>query len=136
VLRVVLDTNVVLSGLLKPEGTPGKIVAAWRASHYRLVLSEFLIAEIADAIGRGKIAGALGWSPATITRFMIELRAFCEVVEPAEAMGDIPRDPDDAPVLATLVGAAADVLVSGDKDLLVLADRYPIESPAQFAARL
>ena len=41
-LRVVLDTNVILSGLIKPAGVPGQIVTAWRNGAFRLVLSEFL----------------------------------------------------------------------------------------------
>ena len=135
-LRVVLDTNVIVSGLLKPQGAPGRILAAWRGAHFRLVLSEFMLAEIADALSRGKISRVLGWSPEKFGRFMVELRAFSEVVEPADLAIDYPRDPDDIPVLATLIGAGADVLVSGDRDLLALRKQYPIQSPAEFAQRI
>ena len=45
------------------------------------------------------------------------------------------RDPDDAPILATLVEAGADYLVTGDKDLLALAPGYPIVTPAEFCVR-
>ena len=45
------------------------------------------------------------------------------------------RDPNDLPVLALLLGSGADHLVTGDKDLLVLADTYPILSPAEFVYR-
>jgi predicted nucleic acid-binding protein len=48
----------------------------------------------------------------------------------------VPRDPGDDPVLATLLAADADCLVSGDGDLLALRDRYPILTPAEFARRL
>lgn len=44
--------------------------------------------------------------------------------------------PDDEPILATLVASKADVLVTGDAELLKLRDRYPIQTPAEFARRL
>lgn len=46
------------------------------------------------------------------------------------------RDRGDAPILAAFIQSGADVLVSGDKDLLVLKDRYAIETPAEFARRI
>ena len=45
------------------------------------------------------------------------------------------RDPNDVPILAMLISAAADFIVTGDKDLLALAGAYPILSPAEFEAR-
>lgn len=135
-LRVVLDTNVVLSGLLKPEGTPGRILAAWRAGSFRLVLSEFLLSEIATTLMRPKLHALLGWPPEKVARFVLELRALADIVEPADLAFDYPRDPDDVPVLATLIAGQADLLVTGDGDLLALSDRYPIETPARFATRL
>jgi predicted nucleic acid-binding protein len=47
-----------------------------------------------------------------------------------------PRDPDDIPVLATLIASEADMLVTGDRDLLALREEYPIETPAEFVRRL
>lgn len=135
-LRVVLDSNVVIAGLLKPGGTPGRIVAAWRAGVFRLVLSEFMLAEITEALGRPKLERLLGWTPETIARFALELRAQCDVVEPAAQSGASPRDPDDAPVLATLLASGAEVLVTGDKDLLVLREHHSIVTPAEFLRRL
>ena len=45
------------------------------------------------------------------------------------------RDPNDLPVLALLIGSGADHLVTGDKDLLALADTSPILTPAEFVDR-
>jgi len=47
-----------------------------------------------------------------------------------------PRDPHDATILATLIASAADVLVSGDRDLLELREKHPIQTPAEFGHRL
>ena len=135
-LRVVVDTNVVLSGLIKPAGVPGLIVSAWRNGAFRLVLSEFLLAEIAESLLRPKLAQLIRWSPETVSRFVLELRAACDVVEPSTLPLDYPRDPDDIPVLATLIAGKADVLVTGDADLLVLRGQFPVETPREFVQRL
>ena len=73
---------------------------------------------------------------AQIDRFVLELRAFCDVVEPSELNFEYPRDPDDIPVLATLIASSADMLVTGDRDLLALREDYPIETPVEFVRRL
>jgi putative PIN family toxin of toxin-antitoxin system len=135
-MRVVIDTNVVLSGLIKPDSVPGQVLRAWRDGSFRLVLSEFLIEEIAETLARPKIQALVPWSKAKIDRFVIELRAFCEVVELANPKMKYPRDPDDVPVLATLIASGADLLVTGDRDLLALREQYSIEAPAQFIRRL
>jgi putative PIN family toxin of toxin-antitoxin system len=57
-----------------------------------------------------------------------------DVIEPSEMVGFV-RDSKDNPILALLVESKADVLITGDKDLLVLADRYPILTPTEFWAR-
>jgi len=135
-MRVVIDTNVALSGLIKPGSIPGQVLRAWRDGSFRLVLSEFLLEEIAVTLARPKIQALVPWPAAQIDRFVLELRAFCDVVEPAELNFKYPRDPDDIPVLATLIASGADLLVTGDRDLLGLREEYPIETPAEFVRRL
>lgn len=135
-MRVVIDTNVVLSGLIKPDSVPGHVLRAWRDGSFRFVLSEFLLEEIAVTLARPKIQALVPWPAAQINRFVLELRAFCDVVEPADLDFKYPRDPDDIPVLATLIASGADMLVTGDRDLLALREQYPIETPAEFVRRL
>lgn len=135
-MRVVIDTNVVLSGLIKPDSVPGHVLRAWRDGSFRFVLSEFLLEEIAVTLARPKIQALVPWPAAQINRFVLELRAFCDVVEPADLDFKYPRDSDDIPVLAALIASGADLLVTGDRDLLALREQYPIETPAEFVRRL
>ena len=58
-----------------------------------------------------------------------------EIVAPATIFEDALRDPADLPILATFPAAKADYLITGDKDLLALRDRYPIVTPAEFWER-
>lgn len=135
-MKVVLDTNVLLSGLMFPEGTPGRIVAAWVEARFEVALSLDQLAEIGRVLEYPKIRRKLGWDDGRIELFIKQLYIRAEVVELGPISVEVPRDPGDAPILATLAAANADVLVTGDGDLLALRDKYPIETPAEFVRRL
>ena len=122
-MKVVLDTNVLVSGLMLPDSVPGRIVAAWRSAQFELVLSESLLDEIGRVLSYPKIQGRLRWGQDEIARFLLLLRFKADVIDIAGEKASVPRDPGDDPVLATLLAAGADCLVSGDGDLLALRDR-------------
>ena len=137
-MRVVLDTNVLVSGLLYPGGPPSRLVAAWRSGAFELLLSEFLMEELSRTLAH--LAPRLKLPPPDLGDFLDTLRLRCELVslEPAsleQAATAGLRDPDDVPILAMLIGGGADFIVTGDKDLLALAGSYPILTPAAFEAR-
>ena len=135
-MKVVLDTNVLLSGLMFPEGIPGRIVAAWTEARFEVAVSLEQLAEIGRVLEFPKIRSRLGWDDQQIELFIKQLYIRVEVIELGAVSAEVPRDPDDAPILATLAAANADVLVTGDNDLLALRDQYPIETPAEFVRRL
>jgi len=135
-VKVVLDTNVLLSGLMFPDGAPGRVVAAWRQARFDLVMSVPQLAEIGRALAYPKIQRVLGWDDRRIEQFIRQLYVRAQIVELAGTSVEVPADPDDAPILATLVAAKADVLITGDGDLLALRDRYAIHTPAEFMRSL
>ena len=135
-MKIVLDTNILVSGLMVPDGTPGRIIAAWFDAEFDVISSREQLAEIGRVLGYPKIRRVLKWDDDRIERFLRLLHVRVEIVEPESAAVDTPRDPDDAPILGTLVAAEADFLVTGDRDLLSLRDRYPIETPAEFVRRI
>jgi putative PIN family toxin of toxin-antitoxin system len=135
-VKVVLDTNVLLSGLMFAEGTPGRIIAAWVEARFEVALSLDQLAEIDRVLEYPKIRRKLGWDDQQIELFIKQLYIRAEVVELGPISVEVSRDPGDAPILATLAAAKADVLVTGDGDLLALRDKYPIEAPAEFVRRL
>lgn len=137
-MLVVLDTNVLVSGLAFPGGAPGRLVSAWRAGTVDLAVSDFLLAELARILPA--LSARTGFTTVDVSDFLDLLRAMAQVIELgpevlALAHASGLRDPNDTPVLATLLAAGADCLVTGDKDLLALAGQYPILSPAEFCAR-
>ena len=135
-MKVVLDTNVLLSGLMFPDGTPGRIIAAWVEARFEVAFSLDQLAEIGRVLEYPKIRRKLGWKDEQIELFIKQLYLRAEVVELGTMSVEVPRDPGDAPILATLTATKADVLVTGDGDLLALGDKYPIETPAVFVRRL
>lgn len=135
-MKVVLDTNVLISGLMFPVGTPGRIVTAWVEGRFEVALSLDQLAEIGRVLEYPKIRRKLGWDDDSIELFIKQLYIRAEVVELGTITVAVPRDPGDAPILATLAAANADVLVTGDGDLLALRERYAIETPAEFVRRL
>ena len=137
-MRVVLDTNVIVAGLAYPAGPPGRIVAAWRSGALQIVLSTWILSECERVLPRLRPFVTLTLAE---IRELVERMAFeAEVVEPdlaalAQAADARVRDAADEPVLATLLASGADLLVTGDKDLLALSGQFAILTPAAFCAR-
>jgi len=131
-LRVVLDTNVLLSGIAYPGSIPGKIMAAWRHGSVEVLLSTFILDELRRVLPR--LSSRHGLSPAEVDDLIDILSIQAELVDPVPLDESELRDTNDLPVLGSLLAAHADYLVTGDKDLLALAERFPIITPAQFWA--
>ena len=132
-LRVVLDTNVLVSGIAYPASVPGRIVATWRQGGLDVALSRYILDELSRVLPR--LNHRLNWSEADFADFIDILAINVDMVEPV-AISDMDlRDAADQPVLGTLLAAKADYLVTGDRDLLALAARYPIITPAEFWSR-
>lgn len=128
-MRAVLDVNVLISALLSPGGAPARALLAWREGRYELVVSPRLLTELERALAYPQIARRL---PAGRSADVLAL-----IAHEAAIADDPPdprpqsRDPDDDYPLALAQDRRA-LLVSGDADLLALADRLPVFSPSAF----
>lgn len=135
-MKVVLDTNVLLSGLMFPDSVPGRVVAAWREARFDVVTSIEQLAEIGRVLAYPKIRRILKWDDQRIEQFIKQLYIRAEVVELGEVSVSVPRDADDTVILAAFIAGKADMLVTGDADLQSLRASYPILTPAEFVRRL
>ncbi len=131
-LRVVLDTNVIVSGIAYPMSIPGRIVGEWKQGTISVILARYILDEAVRSLPR-LLRGSLSLDE--IRELVDSLVFIAEVVEPATVEEPALRDEADLPILGTLLAAQADYLITGDKDLLALADRYPIVTPAAFWQR-
>jgi putative PIN family toxin of toxin-antitoxin system len=131
-LRVVLDTNILVSGLAYPASLPGRIIGAWKQGALDVVLSKYILDEMVRVLPR---LSRITLSAAEIRDLADSFLFMAEIVEPSGDVDEALRDKADDPVLGTLLAAKAGYLITGDKDLLALARKYPIVTPATFWER-
>jgi uncharacterized protein len=135
-MRVVLDTNVLLSALISPSGTPSRIVDAWFSGQFTLVSHALQLEELRDTSRRESIRRLI--SAVAAGHLINEIRGYAAV--PAK-LPRVQRSPDvdDDFLLALCQAGKADWLVTGDKaDLLLLRSHGAtrIGTVAEFAQAL
>lgn len=101
-VRAVVDTNVLLSGLLW-HGKPHVLIEQVRAGVLTLVSSPALLAELADVSARPKFKDAFARSNTDPELMLAQLRSLAEIVDPPPLPRPVSRDPDDDAVLALAV---------------------------------
>jgi uncharacterized protein len=126
---VVLDTNVLVSGLAYPGSIPGHIVGLWRHGALDVVLSRYLLDETARVLPR---LARIQLTADEVRDVVDSLIFLADIVDPDTEQDADLRDAADQQVLGTFRAARADYLITGDKDLLALAEKYPIVTPAKF----
>jgi putative PIN family toxin of toxin-antitoxin system len=133
VIRAVFDTNVLVSYLLTHRPPIVTLIDRHLTQEdIVLVTAPELLEELDRVLQYPKLQRYC--TEEERTRFVALLMALSEVVELPETIPRICRDPDDDQVIACAVAGGADVIVSGDRDLLVLKQvgDIPILSAAQF----
>ncbi len=119
-MRLVLDTNVVASAMLW-GGSPKLLLQARREKRADLYTSTPLLAELTDILARPKFEKKIAASRLTVDQLVDRYAELAQVVRPVS----IPRiapDPDDDVVIGTALAAKADLLVTGDRLLLSVAE--------------
>ena len=134
-MRVVIDTNVIVSGLLGSHGPPSVALSAGEAGVFAWITSRELLEEMRRVLNRPHIKRVVG-DTRTID-FIGALTVIAIVVEPQHWI-EASRDPDDNRVLEAGVAGDADYIVTGDRDLLALKMHAGIQviTPAAFAKLL
>ena len=134
-MKIVLDTNVLVSALLKRDSVPARLLRAVWDGTLQLLLSEPLREELAVVLEYPKIKKRLAAQSVDAGLFLKLLPFFVTTVDLQGVSVPRPRNADDWIVVATLVAGQGDWLVSGDGDLLALAAQFPILTPAAFVER-
>ncbi len=111
-LRVVLDTNVLVSGLQSPKGPPGRLIRAWASGCFELVTSEAQLSELRRTLRYPKLRKRI---PKHVAGALINaVKAKAAIVKPSLPSIEIP-DEDDQFILGTAIAGKADFLVTGDR---------------------
>ena len=134
-VRAVLDTNVIISGLLSEHSPPRWLVDAWLDGRYILVTSLYQVEELSHVLTYPRVAGRVRLSDAEVNLILAALLSQSQVVPGVLQLPGVTRDPKDDPLVACAVEGAAEYLVSGDKDLLDLGKHGEIQvvTPREFA---
>jgi putative PIN family toxin of toxin-antitoxin system len=131
-VRVVLDTNVLVSALLF-TGIFSELVSLWRRRAITLVLSRAILEEYLRVLSYPKFQLSETEIKSLIEE---ELLPYVDVVNPRRRLRAVERDPSDNKFLECAIAGKARVIISGDKDLLSTGHyrSIRIQSPAKFLA--
>ena len=121
-IRAVLDANVFVSAVLSPVGIPAKILDAWRAEQFYLLVSKPILHEIDRVFHYPKIVKRHMWSAEKIRAFIEDLARLAIFSTGDLTLSVIAEDPSDNRYIECAVEGEAAYIVSGDRHLLSLAE--------------
>jgi len=127
----------MLSGLFW-RGRPHALIEQIRAGALTLISSPALLAELAEVLNRPKFQVILARSETDPEQTLGELRRLAEIIDPLPLLAPVSRDPSDDAVLALAAASRADLIITGDADLLTLGSHagIPIIDPAEAITRI
>lgn len=137
-ISAVLDTNILISGLLVAEGHAAHVLDAAVDERFKLVTSLYQIEELLHVLSYPRIARRLSLSEADLEIFIDGLLTRATVAFGELQLPGVTRDPKDDAIVACAVEGRAQFIVSGDQDLLTLGSYAGILvlTPRQFLERL
>lgn len=136
-MRVVLETNVIVSRYLTPHGRVARIVDLWEHNAFEMIVSEVILSEYDRVLHYPRHRRKHGLTDAQLEEIGEAFREFAELVEPGETPAVVTEDLDDDHFLACADSGGADCLVTGDTHLLNLGfyKAIPILPPEDFLSR-
>ena len=133
-MRAVFDPNVIISGLLSPAGNAARLLRAWEAGEFELIISAALLEELGRALAYPKLRRRISGEEAErVIQWLSESATV--VSDPTIEAPVRSADPGDDYLIALAASRQA-ILVSGDKHLLDLAEQIPVLDPARFIEQL
>ena len=135
VLRVVLDTNVVLSALLFRQGRLSPLSAAWQSQRFTPVANRQTVSELTQVLGYPKFKLSVADVQTVLSAYLphVEVHSAKMLERQSSSVAQC-RDPKDQIFLDLALSAQVDWLVSGDEDLLVLDDPTQQRNPVRICS--
>ena len=137
-LRAVLDTNIIVAGIISPrERPPQQLLEAWANRRFILITCPSIIEEVEEVLKRPKIQQKYRVADDDIHLIITLLRNYAIVVRGTLRIDDIP-DPMDQPIFASALEGSANYIVTGDKALLKMVryEQIPIITAQTFLGLL
>jgi uncharacterized protein len=119
-MRIVFDTNVIVSYFLSPTGTPAYLLAQWEqhTAPFDVIVSEAILTEYAQSLAYPQVISHHKKSEKQIDEYISLFRKLAILIDPREEVTLIKDDPDDNKFLSCALTGHAEYIVSGDRDLL------------------
>lgn len=138
ITRVVLDTNLFISSLLKFPSIPSQIVQLLREQKYLSTTSQEILLEVQEVLNRQDIMSLTGMSRKNVDSFMIDLKKFSVITPEILLVQVVKDDPKDNKFVSCAIEGNADFIVSGDNHLLNLKEYQGIKilTPKEFLEHL
>ena len=136
-IRAVVDTNIFIRALIKPQGSVGPVLTRLRDGDYTLLYADPLLDELVAKLALPRIREKYHLNDEAVETVLALILLRGEPVTPQRRITAC-RDPKDNIVLEVAVDGQADFIVTGDNDLLVLHpfEGIPIVGPARFLQAL
>ncbi len=136
-MRAVIDTNVLISALIRRQGVSGAVLGALTDNRFTAIYTTEMLVEVIDVLGRAKFRTKYQIQPEDIAVLIQLIRLRGELVIPTLSVA-LCRDPKDDKFLAAALAGQVDCIVSGDADLWALSpfEDIPVLPPAEFLAQL
>ena len=126
-MRVVLDANVLISALIRPQGSPGRILVRFlRDSLFDLVASAATLDETRRSLRYPRVRKYILLSESAVDLWVDALAAVATIVQGKVSRRVVATDPNDDIYIAAAVDGLADYIVSGDRHLLDLGEHEGI----------
>ena len=138
-IRAVLDANVIVSALIRPEGPPGRILAELLENRsFALVVSTAIRDEVRRTIAYERVCKYVRLTPQETAALLASLQSIAEQVEGRRSVSVVAADPEDDNYFAAALEGEADFLVSGDRHVLDVNhfERTRVVTPRAFLEKL
>ncbi len=126
-MRVVVDTNVVVSAHIAPAGSPGEVLVRWGMREFQLLVSEAILAEYEELLRRPRIVARHRLSDTDVTSVIDDFMLLAVRVDVTSQLNVVLTDPTDNKFIECAVDGSAQYIVSGDHHLLELGEYRGIQ---------
>lgn len=135
-MKLAIDTNLLISATFKQSTPPALVLAAWRMKRFQWVSCDQQITELSEALRRPQIVQRMVGGSDLAERLLAELQFDCALQKLTTPLPRVCRDVKDDFLFALFDQHGIDLIISGDKDVLTLKDRYPVLTARELIDRL
>lgn len=135
-MKLAIDTNLLISATFKQSTPPALVLAAWRMRRFEWVSCDQQMTELSETLRRPQIVSRMVGGFDLAERLLAELQFDCTLQKLSTPLPRVCRDEKDDFLFALHDQHGVDLIISGDKNVLALKDRYPVLTPRELIDRL